>query len=511
MPKVCILAAGIGSRNKCIEGLHKALLPLNNKPVISHIIDSFPQDMEIVIALGYKQKQLLSYLEEVHTSKNITYVTVDNFDKSGSGPGYSLYQCKNHLQEPFIFTSVDTLLDEFPVSVDSNWIGTSNIDEKKSSSYCLVSVDNETVKDLYYGSGNLAFVGTAGVKDYKTFWNNLEKTLLSVNEIQVIPALQSLTNIKAINSVWYDTGNIESYYNTKKVYNNDIVAPKNNETIFLDNNLVIKYFSNSKKNLSRVERVKFLNDCTPDTTYLNDNMYCYEYINGALLSNITNVEIMREFFSFCDSKLWLKKNRDDIFISNCRSMYEFKTKSRINELIDSDLDKIRFINGLEVQPIRTIYEKIGWGQIYNNALPVSFHGDLQPENIIYNNERFFLIDWRESFGNSLEVGDIYYDLSKLYHGLDINGTLMNSKNYFYNIEDKSANIGYNIKSNLIDLKDTLKTFVIEKGLDWYNIRLLGALHYLNICTLYKDFHNGEYGRFLFLYSKYLLQNILQNK
>ena len=52
MPKVCILAAGIGSRNKCIEGLHKALLPLNNKPVISHIIDSFPQDVEIVIAFG---------------------------------------------------------------------------------------------------------------------------------------------------------------------------------------------------------------------------------------------------------------------------------------------------------------------------------------------------------------------------------------------------------------------------------------------------------------------------
>ena len=39
MKKFCILAAGRGTRNNNIVGLHKALLPLENKPVISHIID----------------------------------------------------------------------------------------------------------------------------------------------------------------------------------------------------------------------------------------------------------------------------------------------------------------------------------------------------------------------------------------------------------------------------------------------------------------------------------------
>jgi hypothetical protein len=29
-----------------------------------------------------------------------------------------------------------------------------------------------------------------------------------------------------------------------------------------------------------------------------------------------------------------------------------------------------------------------------------------------------LIDWRESFGDSLEIGDLYYDLGKLYHALN---------------------------------------------------------------------------------------------
>ena len=39
MNKFCILAAGCGTRNDNVSGLHKALLPLENKPVISHIID----------------------------------------------------------------------------------------------------------------------------------------------------------------------------------------------------------------------------------------------------------------------------------------------------------------------------------------------------------------------------------------------------------------------------------------------------------------------------------------
>ena len=48
----------------------------------------------------------------VHSDKNIIYVDVDNFDGVGSGPGYSLLCCKSELQEPFVFTSVDTLVDD---------------------------------------------------------------------------------------------------------------------------------------------------------------------------------------------------------------------------------------------------------------------------------------------------------------------------------------------------------------------------------------------------------------
>ena len=48
MKKFCILSAGKGTRNSNIVGLHKALLPLENKPVISYIIDKLDKQVEIV-------------------------------------------------------------------------------------------------------------------------------------------------------------------------------------------------------------------------------------------------------------------------------------------------------------------------------------------------------------------------------------------------------------------------------------------------------------------------------
>ena len=78
MNKLCIFSAGRGTRNNNVDGLHKALLPIENKPTISHIIEKFDKAVEIVIAVGYKSEQIKSYVDEVHSDRNITYVDVDN-------------------------------------------------------------------------------------------------------------------------------------------------------------------------------------------------------------------------------------------------------------------------------------------------------------------------------------------------------------------------------------------------------------------------------------------------
>jgi len=59
--KVCILAAGIGSRS-FDPNINKSLLPLDGKAVISNIINKFDQNQKFVVALGYLSDQVKQYI-----------------------------------------------------------------------------------------------------------------------------------------------------------------------------------------------------------------------------------------------------------------------------------------------------------------------------------------------------------------------------------------------------------------------------------------------------------------
>jgi hypothetical protein len=82
--------------------------------------------------------------------------------------------------------------------------------------------------------------------------------------------------------------------------------------------------------------------------------------------------------------------------------------------------------------------------------------------------------------------------------------------YDYKVNGDSSEVHFYAKSNLVYFKTIFEDWCNENGYDWYNVELLGILHYLNICTLYDNFQNGEYGKFLFLYGKYLLTKHLNN-
>ena len=53
-PAVLVLSAGLGSRlGNLTKNVNKAMLPINNKAIISYIIDKFPKEYEFIVALGY--------------------------------------------------------------------------------------------------------------------------------------------------------------------------------------------------------------------------------------------------------------------------------------------------------------------------------------------------------------------------------------------------------------------------------------------------------------------------
>jgi GTP:adenosylcobinamide-phosphate guanylyltransferase len=514
--KLCILAAGKGSRNDSIVGLHKALLPIENKPVISKIIEKVSEDTEIIIALGYKADQIKSYLKAIHPKRKFNFVEVDNYDQVGSGPGYSLLCCKGFLNCPFVFTSVDTILgnDDVIENFNNNWVGVSKIDENYEN-YCLVDSDNNKFKKFYYGKGSTAFIGIAGIYDYKKFWKSLESAQLIKNEIQVISGFDKLKEIELKYFNWYDTGNNKSYELTRKKFPNEVVANKTNEALFIENGKVIKYFDNAAKTKMRYQRSVILGELTPKVDLINENMYCYDYIEGELLSNFKDYRVFKNFLEFYKSNFLQKHiENDKKFINNCYKMYESKTIQRIKKFKHENLDKISLINGVKVNSINSMIETISWDRLFEDAKQSHFHGDMQPENIIFSNNenKFYTIDWRESFGDSIEIGDAYYDLGKIYHALLINGSYIMKGLYSVQISENEASIEYAVRSNLLQNLQILEEFCKENKLSWQQVKLVGILNYLNIACLYENFHKGEYGRFLFLLGKLLLAEVLsENK
>jgi len=509
--KLCILAAGRGTRNKLIPGLHKALLPLENKSVISRIIEGVPKDIEIVIPVGYEAEQVKTFLNTVYTDRKITFVDVENFDGPCSGPGLSLLMCEPHLQCPFIFTSADTIVEDVvPYDrVDYDWIGVSMLNADEASKYCLVKPDPENVymDELYYGSGTNVYNGRAGIHDYKTFWDSLKNNTLINGEHQVINGFVGL-RMKMKPFIWYDTGNDESYEATRKLFK-EVVAQKNDEVLYIENKKVIKYFADPNRIEDRIQRVKFLNNTVPSVTKINDNMYCYDLVEGDMLSTINDESALSGVLYFLHERLGKKIFlKTEQFLSDCSYMYRKKTYGRCSQYSGTELDNIEYINGVKVDKINNLLKEIDWDSIYAHATPTYFHGDFQPENIIYNGD-YTLIDWRDKFGMSLEVGDFYYDLGKLYHGIFINGTDVSHQLYEVKINNNKAEFSYHTRSNLLSLLNSLETFCKNNGFSFENVEILGILQYIGISSLYNNFHDGEYGRFLFLFGKYLLTKYLE--
>ena len=112
-------------------------------------------------------------------------------------------------------------------------------------------------------------------------------------------------------------------------------------------------------------------------------MFGYDFIDGKLLSEIHDdtifLKFLEEFYLFT-----IHHNNVDQknFSSNCLKMYKTKTYDRVKYFQNSVIDNIKSINGIQVDEISKIIDKIDWEHIMNTALPSHFHGDLQPENII---------------------------------------------------------------------------------------------------------------------------------
>jgi UTP-glucose-1-phosphate uridylyltransferase len=527
--KVCILAAGENKGVDYSDDFPITLLPIGFTSALSKIINKFPKEIEIVIAVGYKKQLIKDFLNIAHSNRKISIVEVSNWGGQGSGPGKSLLSCKEYLSCPFILISGDTIVSDNIPEPYKNWVGVSQVSD--STNYCMADVDNNFVIKFYNKVEtptllktcknyktilNNAFIGIAGIYDFEVFWEGLERNQEIIKEeFQVSNGLDELISRK-IETIhffnWFDIGKESGYVLANRFFENNNVIIKPDEFIYFENSKVIKYFKDKKIVSQRIERAKILGEVVPEIIDIYENFYSYNYIEGKTLAKINNVSLFREFLEFCRKTIWKEieindKKEKDEFYKLCREFYHKKTIDRLDKFYNKSniKDKEEIINGELVPCTKDLIEQIDWAKLIN-GVAVSFHGDLQPENILVCREGFKLIDWRQSFCNNIKYGDIYYDFAKLHHALIITHQIIRNNQFEVNIKNGMVNYDFFIKSNLAEYKDIFEKFIQDNGYDIDKLKILSALTFLNIAPL----HHAPYDKFLFFLGKYSLYKELKN-
>ena len=268
--KVIITTSGIGSRlGELTKYTNKSLVRIGKKPALSYIIESYPDNTKFVITLGYFGNHVKNFLTLVYPHKQFEFIEIDNYDGIGSSLGYSLLKAKESLQCPFIIHVGDSIINESIELPNCNWIGSYVMSE--SSQYRTISINNKKIiNEKGELNNNLIYIGLAGIYDYIKFWEALEL------EYKLNPNNSSLCDCDAINGMhdikwkvlnydWMDIGNITQLRNTRnKICDKFEILDKLDESIFIFDDFVIKFFADNNISSNRTTRANILKGLVPE-------------------------------------------------------------------------------------------------------------------------------------------------------------------------------------------------------------------------------------------------------
>jgi choline kinase/thiamine kinase-like enzyme len=517
MYKVVIPSAGIGSRiGTYTKFMNKALVSIQNRPAITHIIDKFPDANEIIILVGYKGDYVKQVVSAFYPDRNIRFIDVDLYEGPGSSLGYTLSCAREHLQCPFIFTSNDTVLPNDCVNIDpnihGNWMGYSTSEVGDISQYRTLDVVYDRVGSInpkgILNCPNI-YIGVAGIKDYSKFWDALSD--VSAAESGESYAMKFLTGIRAVKfNSWCDIGNLESLHNTRKRLDDGKfnILEKDNEAIWFKDGYAFKFSIDTQFIADRVQRSLTLNDSLyPKICFSTSNMYVYKMASGDVIGKNFNSVTMRHVLNRVWSQMW-EPNRTPAtpaLITACYDFYKKKTTQRVKLYLTKYeiIDQPDIINGVRTLPALEMLERLDWSALCETPMATHFHGDFHNENILVNDQgEPVLIDWRQNFGpDNLEIGDAYYDFAKFYHGLLVSHAVVHRELYeVRSIDTNEVHISIMRPSELVDGEQAYIEWMIENGIDVQKVRVLTALIFLNIAAL----HEFPYSKYLFYLGKHLL-------
>lgn len=509
--RIALLAAGTGTRLGAITAhRNKGLLSINNKAVLSYLIERLPR-APIVVALGHCGSQVRQFLEMAYPDRHFLFCEIDPYQGEGASSGYSLYSLRDLLPGPFIFCTNDMIVQNDIRFVGKNWVGVRASDDVEK--YTRVSLFGDRVTRIYRKGehgGSVAYSGLAEIHDVPAFWESLANALGKQGECSDIEGLFGLLgcNLYAKEIDWLDTGNKDQYdYAVQALGDHGAHLPKADEDLYFHQGRVIKFYADRQKCVNRVTRADILGGLVPKIERYSPNYYTYNWVAGEMLSASITPQRLLHFLNWAKVNLWLSGEPIVDDEARCRSFYVDKTLRRLCLLFSSGhlLDREYIINGLPCRRPAELLEMLG-GSFYAGAQMVQFHGDLHPDNIIIKADKsgYVLLDWREDYAGLLASGDMYYDLAKLYHGLLMAHEYIKAGDFQVNIQGGEISIDFPVHYRNLNAIAMLEQWMKEHNLSIHRLHIIVALIYMNNAPL----HHYPYNQLLFFLGNQLLQKEL---
>lgn len=487
---VVIAAAGFGARmSEVNQDLHKALLPYLNKPILWHLIVGIPEEQRIVILTGHRADQIKDFCTLAFPSRNLVYLHVDDWKSEKSGTAYSLLQARDILGENFWYVPCDGVFspDIYSETHDRNVFWVKSIDSSLSHQYKTFRINLGQITESFHKIQNLenvkAFTGVMYIQNTEAFMNELEETQCKefTDTIRVGELVEELPS-------WLDLGNPDEF-RRHTVAEGNFDFSKTSEYTFECEETIIKWWNSVDVPKLKMQKPIARPNLFPKEVRSQGEFLIYNRAVGETLYSSVTPDLFDGFLNLLNTEFWETESRD--ISADLVDFYENKTFSRLEMLNEKVLDddlRVAKVNGMPVAYWREILEEIPWQYLVDQAAVSIVHGDLQFDNIIFDeqNQKFTLIDWRPSFGSQTIFGDNYYDLAKLLGGIRLNYAKVKKNEFDLRIMGNEAILNIPRAPNYELLENVLKKFVYSVGLDFRKVELLTPIIYWNMAPLHKE-------------------------
>jgi hypothetical protein len=404
------------------DALHKALVPLDGRAIISHQIDLAPADARIIVCTGYRAAQVKDYLELAHPDREIAFAPVQGWDSPGGGPGHSLLAVRPLMMsgEDLIFTSCDTLWQADQLwDITLSWAGVAPVPAGTAPErWCRIGSSGASATAIYDKTAPSqpgdAYTGLAMIAahDLPAFWAGIMDSGLLGQERQVTGGLQALIDRHALavrRLVWTDIGDEAAYMQAVAAWSGyDWTKPDEVTYVLPATGRVVKFRADQDSLTRRVERQESIAGAVPKLADTRPNMLAYEYVPGVTAYEAAEADmgLVPRLLDWAHRDLW-----HPVMVLNpslaCDRFYRVKTLGRV-AMLQPGLRKIA----------EAAVSRIDWDELELGCRPVTFHGDFNLGNVVVSPDGSFTgIDWREDFAGETRWGDRRYDLAKLAAGM----------------------------------------------------------------------------------------------